>query len=144
MLIETNIYLLEFLTWGCLSRLSCLDSLSNHDSSLERNIAPTLFGVVGAFGIALHASNTFPYLFVLMYSPLVSRNTCLLHGSLCNITSTMGWKNHQNKKLLGLVMGRQIVHCHSPTYVESWPLKIWPHLVYKLDYPNYIIMVNNQ
>jgi hypothetical protein len=55
----------------------------------------------------------------------------------------MGWKNRWNKKLEELVMGRQMIHCHSPTYVKSWPLKIWPHLVYKLDYPNYIIMVNN-
>jgi hypothetical protein len=48
------------------------------------------------------------------------------------------------KKLVGLVMGRQMVHCHSPTYVESCPLKIQPHLIYKLvNYPNYIIMVNN-
>jgi len=43
--------------------------LSNSDSSLERSIAPTLLGVVGAFGIAPHASNTLPYSFVLMYSP---------------------------------------------------------------------------
>jgi len=31
-----------------------------------------------------------------------------------------------------------MVHCHSPTYVESWPLKIQPFIVYKSDYPNYI------
>jgi hypothetical protein len=54
----------------------------------------------------------------------------------------MGWKNHQNKNHVGLVMKRQMVHCHSPTYIKIWPLKIWLHLVYKLDYPNYIIMVN--
>jgi len=40
-------------------------------------------------------------------------------------------------------MGRQMVHYHSPKYVENWPLKIQVHLVYKLDHPNYIIMVNN-
>jgi hypothetical protein len=57
--------------------------------------------------------------------------------------STMGWKNHQNKKLVRLVMGRQMVHCHSLAYVESWPLRIQLHLVYKLDYPNYIITVND-
>jgi hypothetical protein len=66
--IETNVYVLKFLPWDCLSRLSCFDSLSNSDFSLERSIAPTLLGVVGAFGIALHAFNTFPYSFVLMYS----------------------------------------------------------------------------
>jgi len=43
--------------------------LSNSDSSQERNIAPTLLGMVGAFDIAPHASNTLPYSFVLMYSP---------------------------------------------------------------------------
>jgi hypothetical protein len=47
------------------------------------------------------------------------------------------------KKLVGLVMGEKMVHCHSPTYVKSWPLKIRVHLIYKLDYPYYIIMVNN-
>jgi hypothetical protein len=67
--IETNIYLLEFLPWDCLSTLSYLDSLSNNDFSLERSIAPTLLGVVGAFGIAPHAFNTLPYSFVLMHSP---------------------------------------------------------------------------
>jgi hypothetical protein len=66
--VETNVYLLEYL--GIVfSRLSCLDLLNNNDSSLERSIAPTLLGVVGAFGIALHASNTLPYSFVLIYSP---------------------------------------------------------------------------
>jgi hypothetical protein len=55
----------------------------------------------------------------------------------------MGWKNNHNKKLVGFVMGKQMVHCHSPTYAKSWPLKIQPHIVYKLDYPNYIVMVNN-
>jgi hypothetical protein len=40
-------------------------------------------------------------------------------------------------------MGRQIVHCHLPTYAKIWPLKIQPRVVYKWDYPNYIIMVNN-
>jgi hypothetical protein len=69
LLIETNVYFLEFLLGDCLSRLNCLDSLSNSDSSLERSIALTLLGVVGAFSIALHASNTLPYSFVLMYSP---------------------------------------------------------------------------
>jgi hypothetical protein len=69
LLIETNIYILEFLPWDYFSRLSCLDSLSNNDFSLERSIAPTILGVVGAFGIAFHASNTLPYSFVLMYSP---------------------------------------------------------------------------
>jgi hypothetical protein len=69
LLIETNVYVLEFLPWDYLSRLRCLDSLSNENSSLERSIAPTLLGVVGAFGSTLHASNTFPYSFVLMYSP---------------------------------------------------------------------------
>jgi len=49
--------------------LSCFDSLSNNNSSLKRNIAQTLLGVVGAFGIAPHASNTLPFSFVLMYSP---------------------------------------------------------------------------
>jgi len=43
--------------------------LNNSDSSLKRSIAPTLLAVVGAFGIAPHASNTLPYSFVLMYSP---------------------------------------------------------------------------
>ncbi len=43
--------------------------------------APTLFGVVGAFGIAPRAFNTFAYSFVLMYSPQVFRNTHLLCGS---------------------------------------------------------------
>jgi len=69
LLIETNIYVLEFLPQDCLSKLSCLDSLSNNNFSLERSIALILFGVVGAFGITLHASNTLPYSFVLMYSP---------------------------------------------------------------------------
>jgi hypothetical protein len=69
LLIEKNIYVLEFFPWDCLSRLSCLDSWSNSDYSLENNIAPTLLGVVVAFGIDPHASNTFPYSFVLMYSP---------------------------------------------------------------------------
>jgi len=69
LLIETNIYVLKFLPWNYFSRLKCFDSLSNNDSSLERNIAPTLLGVIGAFSIALHASNTFPYSFVLMYFP---------------------------------------------------------------------------
>jgi len=67
--IETNVYILEFFPYDCFSRLSRFNSLSNSDSSLEKNIAPTLFGMVGAFGIALHASNTLPYSFVLMYSP---------------------------------------------------------------------------
>jgi hypothetical protein len=69
LLIEINVYILEFLRWDYFSRLSCLDSWSNNDSSLERSIAPTLFGVVGAFGIAPRAFNTFAYSFVLMYSP---------------------------------------------------------------------------
>jgi hypothetical protein len=55
----------------------------------------------------------------------------------------MGWKNHWNKKLVGLMMGKQMVHCHSPRYAEGWSLKILPDLIYKLDYPNHIIMVNN-
>jgi hypothetical protein len=59
LLIEINVYFLEFLPWDYLARLSCADSLNNNDSSLERNIAPTLFEVVGTFGIDLHASNTF-------------------------------------------------------------------------------------
>jgi hypothetical protein len=63
LLIETNIYFLKFLPWDCL----CFDALSNSDSSLERSIVPTLLGMVGAFGIAPHASNTLPYM--LMYSP---------------------------------------------------------------------------
>jgi hypothetical protein len=67
--IETNVYFLEFFPCDYLSRLSCFDSLSNSDSSIEKSIAPTLLGVIGAFGIALHASNTLPYSFVLMYSP---------------------------------------------------------------------------
>jgi len=68
LLVETNVYLLEY--FGIIfSRLSCLDFLNNNDSSLERSIAPTLLGVVGAFGIAPHASNTLPYSFVLIYSP---------------------------------------------------------------------------
>jgi len=54
---------------GLSSRLNCLDSFNNNDLSLERRIAPTLLGEVGAFGIALHVSNTLPYSFVLMYSP---------------------------------------------------------------------------
>jgi hypothetical protein len=66
--------------------------LSNNNSSLERSIAPTLLGVVGAFGIAPHASNTLPNSFVLMYSPHVYRNTHLLRGSLCNITFHHGLK----------------------------------------------------
>jgi hypothetical protein len=69
LLIETNVYLLEFLPWDYLLRLNWFDSLSNSDSSLKRNIAPTLLGVVGAFGIAHYASNTLPYSLVLMYSP---------------------------------------------------------------------------
>ncbi len=69
LLIETNVYILKFLPWDCFSRLSCFDLLSNSDSSLERRIAPTLLGVVGAFGIALCVSNTLSYSFVLMYSP---------------------------------------------------------------------------
>jgi len=69
LLIETNIYILEFRPWDCFSRLSCLDSLSNSDFSLHKSIAPTLLGIVGAFGIAPYASNTLPYSFVLMYSP---------------------------------------------------------------------------
>jgi hypothetical protein len=69
LLIETNVYLLEFFPWDYLSKLSCFDSLSNSDSSLEKSIAPTLLGVVSAFGIAPYASNTLPYSFVLMYSP---------------------------------------------------------------------------
>jgi hypothetical protein len=68
LLIETNVYVLEFFPWDCFSRLNYLDSLSNSDSSLERSIAPTLLGVVGAFSIATQASNTLPYSFVLMYS----------------------------------------------------------------------------
>jgi hypothetical protein len=67
--IETNIYLLKKIIWDCFSKLCCIDSLTNSDSSLEKNILPTLFTVVGAFGIAPHASNTLPYSFVLMYSP---------------------------------------------------------------------------
>ncbi len=58
LLIETNVYVLEFLPWDCFSRLNFLDSLINSDFSLERSIAPTLLGVVGAFGIAVRASNT--------------------------------------------------------------------------------------
>jgi hypothetical protein len=60
LLIETNVYLLEFLPWDYLSKLSCLDSLSNSDYSLERSITPTLLGIVGAFGIVLRASNISP------------------------------------------------------------------------------------
>jgi hypothetical protein len=62
--IETNIYILNYL-----SKLSCLDSWSNNDFSLKKNIAPTLLKVVSAFGIAPHASNTLPFSFMLMYSP---------------------------------------------------------------------------
>jgi hypothetical protein len=36
----------------------------------------------------------------------------------------MGWNNHQNRKLVGLVIGKQMVHSHSPTYADSWQLKI--------------------
>jgi hypothetical protein len=69
LLIETNVYVLKFLPWDCFSRLNYLDSLSISDSSIKKSIAPTLLGVVGAFGFAPHASNTLPYSFVLMYSP---------------------------------------------------------------------------
>jgi hypothetical protein len=69
LLIETNVYILELLPRDYFSRLSCPDSLSNNNSSLKKNIALTLFGMVGAFGITLHASNTLPYSFVLIYSP---------------------------------------------------------------------------
>jgi hypothetical protein len=69
LLIETNVYVLEFLPWNCLSRLSYLNSLSNSDSSQKKSITTTLLGMVGAFDIAPHASNILPYSFVLMYSP---------------------------------------------------------------------------
>jgi len=32
-------------------------------------------------------------------------------------------------------MGRQIVHCHLPTYAKSWPLKIQPRVVYIVGLP---------
>jgi hypothetical protein len=39
--IETNIYFLEFFLWDCFSKLRCIDSSSNSDSSLEKSIVPT-------------------------------------------------------------------------------------------------------
>jgi len=54
LLIETNVYLLEFLPWDYFSKLNCLDSLSNNDSSLEKNITPTLLGIVGAAFSLVH------------------------------------------------------------------------------------------
>ncbi len=141
--IETNVYLFKKNLWDCLSKLSCLDILSNNDSSLERSIVETLLGVVGAFGIALRASNTLPYSFVLMYSPQVSRNMLLLCGSLCNITFHHELEKSSKQKTCWTHDGKTNVHCHSSTYAKSWPLKIQPHFIYKLDYPDYIIMVNN-